>query len=228
VRKQHWAGIIGGSALIGAIVALMRRRFRLALAMLTVAIAADRADRVWSRRDPAPLPALLRWVLYTPHPDGPLRRALVPQPGEHVLEVGPGLGQYAVRVATWVGPDGRVDVLDVQQEMLDATMRTAQRKHVDNITPTLGTEPGHFAYPDATFDAAYLNSVLGEMSDQHGALSELRRVLKADGRLVVGEVGFDPDFVSLHRLQKLAEAAGFRFDRRDGPPFAYFARFVPA
>ncbi len=107
-------------------------------------------------------------------------------------------------------------------------MRAAQRKHVDNIVFTLGDASGNFEYSDATFDAAYLNSVLGEISDQRRALSELRRVLKPDGRLVLAEVAFDPDFVSLHRLRDLTEAAGFRFDRRDGPPFAYFARFVPA
>ena len=64
--------------------------------------------------------------------------------------------------------------------------------------------------------------------DQQQALSELRRVLKPGGRLIVGEVGFDPDFVSLRRLRELSESAGFRFDQREGPHLAYFARFIAA
>ncbi len=68
-----------------------------------------------------PLPYLLRWELAIPRPNGSLRRALAARTGERILEIGPGLGQHAVEVAGYVGPGGRVDVLDVQHEMLDAT-----------------------------------------------------------------------------------------------------------
>jgi len=129
-------------------------------------------------------------------------------------------------VARWVAPDGSVDILDIQQEMLDETMRRAEREGLRNITPALADASGRFPYADAIFEAAYLNGVLGEIPDRSQALSELRRVLKPAGRLVVGEVAFDPDFVPLRQLRHLAEPAGFRFDRRDGPPFAYFARFI--
>jgi len=226
VRKQDWAGITSGFALAASVAALTRRRLRRALALLGIAVAADSIGRVWSRRRPGPIPASLRWVLYTPHPAGPLRRALAPRPGERVLEVGPGLGHYAVQVAQWVHPDGALDVLDVQQEMLDATMRRANERGIDNITPALADASGHFPYDDATFNAAYLNGVLGEIPDQQQALSELHRVLKRGGRLVVGEIGIDPDFVPPGQLRQRCEAAGLRFDRREGPRLAYFARFV--
>ncbi len=39
----------------------------------------------------------------------------------------------------------------------------------------------------ATFDAAFLITVLGEIPDQEEALEELARVLKPGGRLVVGD-----------------------------------------
>jgi ubiquinone/menaquinone biosynthesis C-methylase UbiE len=45
----------------------------------------------------------------------------------------PGLGREAVRVAQIVGPEGVVDVLDVQPNMLDATRQRAQRHRVHNV-----------------------------------------------------------------------------------------------
>jgi ubiquinone/menaquinone biosynthesis C-methylase UbiE len=82
-------------------------------------------------------------------------------------------------------------------------------------------------YFDSTFDAAYLISVLGEISDAPLALRELRRVLRPAARLLVAEVLIDPDFISLPALQKMARRADFVFERRFGPRFAYGALFRP-
>ena len=226
MRRQDWAEVVTVSALAASAVSLFRRRFRVAATLATAALAADVSGRVWSRRAPGPIPSALRGVLHTPHPAGPLRRALSPAPGERILEVGPGLGQYAVLVAEWIGPGGSVDVLDVQREMLDATMVRARQHGIANITATFADGSGVLPYPDATFDAAYLTSVLGEIPEPAQALSELHRVLRPGGRLVVGEVVPDPDFVSLSRLRALSSTAGFRFDQRHGSPLAYFARFI--
>ena len=55
-----------------------------------------------------------------------------------------GLDREAVRVAQFVGPEGAVDVLDVQPSMLDATRQRAQRHRLHNVvtlTPTLPVLP---------------------------------------------------------------------------------------
>jgi len=83
-------------------------------------------------------------------------------------------------------------------------------------------------YRDAAFDAAYLVGVLGEVPDEHAALQELRRVLKPTGRLVVGEVAFDPDFVTFGSLRERTGRAGFVFERKLGGSLSYLARFRPA
>jgi ubiquinone/menaquinone biosynthesis C-methylase UbiE len=140
--------------------------------------------------------------------------------------LGPGLGQQAVQVAGWVGPVGRVDVLDLQQEMLDATVERARRHGIANVVPTLADASGRLPYEDSSFDAAYLSSVLGEIPDREGTLLELRRVLRPGGRLVVAEVALDPDFIPPARLRVLGEGAGLSFEGRFGPPFAYHAWFI--
>jgi ubiquinone/menaquinone biosynthesis C-methylase UbiE len=119
-----------------------------------------------------------------------------------------------------------VDVVDVQQAMLDATTGRAARRGLGNVMGTLADASGQLPYEDCSFDAAYLSSVLGEIPNREEALQELHRVLRRGGRLVVAEVALDPDFIRSGHLRDLGEEAGFRFDRRLGPPFAYHARFI--
>lgn len=213
-------------ALLAALASLLRGRPRRALGFLGAAAAGDTVARRWSRGEPTPLPYLLRWELAIPRPNGSLRRAIEAQKGERILEIGPGLGQHAVEVAGYVGPEGRVDVLDVQQEMLDATLARAERRGVRNIVAALALPSGQLPYEDASFEAAFIVTVLGEVPDGEQLLMELRRVLKPSARLIVGEIFVDPDFVSARKLRSMAEAAGFRLVRRFGPPFAYNAQFV--
>jgi ubiquinone/menaquinone biosynthesis C-methylase UbiE len=183
---------------------------------------------LWWRKHPSSCPYGLRFSLELPHPfltRPRLREMLAPKPGEKVLEVGPGTGYHALHVAQWLEPGGTLDILDVQQEMLDHTVRGARELGISNVVPTHG-DARELPYPDETFDAAYLNFVLGEVPDQDAALHELRRVLKPGGRLVVGEAFPDPHMVKVESLRERAEAAGLRFERRLGRPFGYYARFT--
>lgn len=171
------------------------------------------------------MPYTIRWLLYlSPHAPGYLRKILRPQSGEHVLEIGPGVGHHALAVAPALSPAGTLQVLDLQQEMLDAVMRRAIAAGVTNIVAKQA-DAQHLPYPDASFDAAYLSAVLGEIPDQAATLRELRRVLKDNGRLVVAEVFLDPDYVPLSTLREEAGRAGFVFEEKLGPSFAYYARF---
>ena len=183
---------------------------------------------LWWRHNPSACPYGQRFWVEAPHPlitRRRLREILAPGDGERVLEVGPGTGYYALEMAEWLQPDGRLDVFDLQQEMLDHTMRAAAERDLTNITPTQG-DARTLPYEDDSFDAAYLVTVLGEIPDQDAALRELRRVLRPGGRLVVGELALDPHVVFPGPLRRRAEAAGLRFDRQVGSSLGFFARFV--
>lgn len=56
-------------------------------------------------------------------------------------------------------------------------------------------------------------------------MRQVRRVLKPNGRLVVGEVCFDPDFVRFGALKERAELARFAFEQKLGGSLSYLARF---
>jgi ubiquinone/menaquinone biosynthesis C-methylase UbiE len=71
-----------------------------------------------------------------------------------------------------------------------------------------------------------LVTALGEIPRPEQALRELRRVVKADGRVVIGEF-FDRHQVCRPLLARHANAAGLHVTRLIGPPFAYYARLEP-
>jgi ubiquinone/menaquinone biosynthesis C-methylase UbiE len=230
MRRHDWSGFAALGAGIAALVALATGRTSGALAWLVVALVTSILTRYWSLRHPAPMPHLLRWTLSVPrgsHAPAHLARLLEPRPGERLLEIGPGIGIHALPMARSLAPGGTLDVFDVQQAMLDDLMGRARAAGIANITPTRG-DARTLPYPDATFDGAYLIGVLGEIPDGQRALGELRRVLKPGGRLVVGEVLFDPDFVRLGSLTRRAADASFAFERRSGRAWSYLARFRSA
>ena len=195
--------------------------------MLLGAGAAVAGVALWLRRNPSACPYSQRFFVEAPHPlitRGRLREILEPKPGERILEVGPGTGYYTLDVAEWVKPDGQVNILDLQQEMLDHTMRRAAERGLVNVTP-IEADATAMPYEDGSFDAAFLVTVLGEIPDQDAALRELSRVLRPGGRLVVGELIGDPHYVRLAPLRLRASGAGFAFERRVGTAPGYFARF---
>jgi ubiquinone/menaquinone biosynthesis C-methylase UbiE len=195
-----------------------------ALALVALGIG---AAALWWRKNPSACPYGQRFWVEAPHPwitRGRLREILDPEPGERVLEIGPGTGYYTLDVAEWVGVEGVVEIFDIQQQMLDHTIRRARERGLWNVNATQG-DGQDLPYESDSFDAAIMVTVLGEIPDPDAALRQLARVLKPGGRLVVGELVGDPHYVTLPSLRRRADRAGLAFDRRIGPVLGYFARF---
>jgi SAM-dependent methyltransferase len=195
--------------------------------LVIVGAAAVAGAALWWRKNPSACPYSQRFWVDAPHPlitRDRLKEALDPKSGERILEVGPGTGYYTLDVAEWVKPYGEVDILDLQPEMLDHTMRRAGERGLPNVTPTQ-SDATSTPYDEETFDAAYLVTVLGEIPDQDAAIRELSRVLKPGGRLVVGELVGDPHYVRLGPMRLRASRAGLNFEQRVGNALGYFARF---
>ncbi|MCB1787860.1 MAG: class I SAM-dependent methyltransferase [Gammaproteobacteria bacterium] len=95
--------------------------------------------------------------------------------GAHVLEIGTGSGVIANHFAQLVGPTGRVQAVDVQDQ------RTVRRDF--DFTTVTGTS---LPFADDTFDICISNHVLEHVGDRHAQadhLAEIGRVLKDDGWL---------------------------------------------
>jgi SAM-dependent methyltransferase len=227
MRLHDWTGFAALGAAIARVVELERGDLAWAGGWLATAGVAGAVTRWWSVTHPGPMPHGLRWTLFVPrgsHAPARLARILEPRSGERMLEIGPGVGIHSLPVAAALAPGGTLDVVDVQPAMLDDVVRRARAVGVTNLTPHRA-DARRLPFDDATFDGAYLIGVLGEIPDGDSALRELHRVLKREGRLVVGEVLFDPDFVAPGALARRARASGFELERRQGSAASYLARF---
>jgi ubiquinone/menaquinone biosynthesis C-methylase UbiE len=197
--------------------------------LLGAAAAATLAAALWWRKNPSACPYGQRFWVEAPHPiisRERLRSVLRPLPGERLLEVGVGTGYYSHDLAEWVGPEGTLELFDLQQEFLDHVMRGAAERSLSNLVPTQGDATA-LPYEDASVDAVILTAVLGEIPDSGAALGEIRRVLKPDGRLVVGELFGDPHFTTRASLERMGAEAGLEMVERSGNWLAYFARLAP-
>ncbi len=197
--------------------------------LLGAAAAATLGGALWWRKNPSACPYGQRFWVEAPHPiitRDRLRSVLRPQPGERLLEIGVGTGYYSLELAEWVAPAGTLELFDLQQEFLDHVMGKAGERGLANLVPTRG-DATELPYEDASVDAVILTAVLGEIPDTGAALREIRRVLKPDGRLVVGELFGDPHFTTRASLERMGAEAGLRLEETSGNWFGFFARLAP-
>jgi ubiquinone/menaquinone biosynthesis C-methylase UbiE len=152
---------------------------------------------------------------------------LRPEPGERILEIGPGVGYYTLDMAGWVGSEGKIEIFDLQQEFLDHTIARATERGLTNVIPTQGDATA-LPYEDDSMDAVVLTAVLGEIPDPVAALRQIARVLKPNGRLVVGELFGDPHFTTQSALRSRAAEAGLAWQDHSGNWLGFFARLSAA
>jgi SAM-dependent methyltransferase len=127
---------------------------------------------------------------------------LVPPPRDgHVLDVATGTGLVAVEAARRAGPGGSVVATDFVSAWEPHVAATAAGAAVGNV---------HFAamsadalvFPDKTFDVVYCQFGLMFVPDPIAALREMRRVLRAGGRLGVA-VWSIPEKVGIFLISRI-------------------------
>ncbi|WP_066912965.1 class I SAM-dependent methyltransferase [Millisia brevis] len=144
---------------------------------------------------------------------------------ERVLEVGPGDGYYSAEIAKRL-PDGRLELFDVQPQMIDKARRKLERRKLRNIGYRSGDAGAGLPYPDGAFDVAFLALTIGEIPDKAAAVRELARVLRPGGALVFLESFPDPDRLSTPELRDLVNGAQFSFRDRRGSRWLEIVRFT--
>ena len=174
-------------------------------------------------------PHQLSWLI-----DYPLRRLLLTlgqladrlplSASSNVIEVGPGSGYFSAELARRV-PQGRLELLDVQPEMLAKARRKLHSRGYRNVAYTTYDASERLPFLDESFDVAVMVAVLGEVPDAQSCLHELFRLLRRGGVLAIHEHVPDPDRIPFEELQTLVEACGFRFCQRWGPLWNYTATF---
>jgi SAM-dependent methyltransferase len=105
-------------------------------------------------------------------------------PRQSILDAACGTGLPSLALAERVYPGGKVVAIDSSPVMLAAAMRIARSAGVTNIEHR-PMDLAALGFPDASFDAVTCKEGLMFCADPVKAASELRRVLKPNGRFAL-------------------------------------------
>lgn len=107
------------------------------------------------------------------------------KPGDNVLDIAGGTGDMAMAFADKVGPRGQVVHTDINLAML----RQGRERLIDKgvLLPTTVCDAEHLPFPDAAFDLVCVAFGLRNMTHKDRALTEMARVLRPGGKLLVLE-----------------------------------------
>lgn len=107
------------------------------------------------------------------------------RPGMKVLDIAGGTGDLAKAFARKAGPSGQVWLTDINDSML----RVGRDRLIDKglVVPTAVCDAEKLPFPDHYFDRVSVAFGLRNMTHKDIALSEMRRVLKPGGKLLVLE-----------------------------------------
>jgi ubiquinone/menaquinone biosynthesis C-methylase UbiE len=200
------------------------------IAFLAVLVVISLGWRWASRVTVLPCPSLLAWSLESTffqrlNGTRTTLERLNFQPGQRILEIGPGPGRLLIPGAKRILPGGEAVGIDIQQGMVDRLKIRVEKEGITNLMVILGDATLQHV-PDGTFDLVFLCTVLGEIPDRAAALTRCNRALKPGGVLSITEMFGDPHYQSRSTVRRLAEAAGFQPRAVHGSWARYTADFV--
>ena len=146
--------------------------------------------------------------------------------GDRVLDVAGGTGDLARQFARRVGAGGVVVLTDINASML----RLGRDRLIDEgiVLPVLQCDAERLPFASDTFDCVTVAFGLRNMTHKESALAEMRRVLRAGGRLLVLEFSrvWKPlaplyDAYSFQVLPRLGQVVA-----RDAESYRYLAESI--
>ena len=107
------------------------------------------------------------------------------QPGWHVLDIAGGTGDLARAFARKAGPQGFVALTDINESML----RVGRDRLLDEglVMPTVACDAERLPFARDSFNLVSVAFGLRNMTHKEAALTEMCRVLRPGGRLLVLE-----------------------------------------
>lgn len=107
--------------------------------------------------------------------------------GDHVADLGAGSGHFTIAASLLVGSTGRVFAIEVQKDMVARLDNEAKRRSLANVTAVWGDIEviKGTRLRDFSVDFIFLCNVMFQVKDKTGLLSEVKRILKPKGKILL-------------------------------------------
>jgi arsenite methyltransferase len=106
--------------------------------------------------------------------------------GDTILDVGCGAGVDTLIAGMMVGSTGKAVGIDMVPEMVERAKQNLARTSLQSVE-FHESSAEHLGFPDQTFDVVISNGAINLIPDKPKALTEVFRVLKPNGRLMVAD-----------------------------------------
>jgi SAM-dependent methyltransferase len=106
------------------------------------------------------------------------------RPGMTVADIGAGEGYYTIRLASRVGPTGRVLAEDIVPAVRDTLAQRVARERLDTVSVRLG-EASDPKLPENSFDRVLMVHMYHEIEEPYEFLWRMRPSVRPDGAVVV-------------------------------------------
>jgi ubiquinone/menaquinone biosynthesis C-methylase UbiE len=160
--------------------------------------------------------------------DNPLRRLFVPPrrltkpyvgKGQTAADLGCGPGFYTLALAEYVGPEGKIYAIDVDEKAVGELKRKAAKRGIGNVEARATSASDLGFIKDASVDFVLGHGLLCSMAPKghEAVVSEIKRILKPGGLAYISVARGPWSYVGKEEWEKIL--AGFEVRRRgDGLP----------
>lgn len=143
--------------------------------------------------------------------------ALQIKPGQTIADLGAGSGYYSFRIASLVGPTGKVLAIDIEPAMLEVITQRARRESIANIATVRSSAQDPNLAPRSV-DLLFMVDVYHELEFPYEVMTKVRAALKPGGRVALVEYRAEDPDVQIKPVHKMSErqvrremqAAGFK------------------
>src|SRR5581483_11862062 len=142
-----------------------------------------------------------------------------------VADIGAGTGYYTFKICNKV-PNGRVYAVEIQDDAVNYLKNKVGQLDIKNVTVIKGKEQSP-DLPDNSIDLAMMVDVYHELLYPHEMLENIRKALKAGGKLLLIEYKAEDPKVEIRPLHKMSVKQATRELEANGFKLVEDGEFLP-
>ena len=142
--------------------------------------------------------------------------------GATTLDVGCGMGYFSIHMAKYIGDEGKVISVDIQEKMLKILKERSEKSGVYNrIEPILSS--GNLSNVTDEIDFALNFWMLHEVDSQERMVKEIYNLLKPGGKYLIAEPKIHTNKKYFDSIIEMSKEVGFKLENN---PKITFSRAV--